>query len=86
MDRIIPGDLPALCRERAEPLRSFGDPACARLWDIAAVELERAQALFAAETASLTEAARVSPPAKAAAPGNFLERFVEFRSGHSTIW
>ena len=60
MDKIIPGDLPARWRERAETLRSFGDPNSARLWDIAAVELERAQALFAAETLSLTEAARVS--------------------------
>ncbi|MFL5483253.1 MAG: hypothetical protein ACJ8AK_13820 [Gemmatimonadaceae bacterium] len=60
MNKIIPGDLPALWRERAETLRSFGDAACARLWDIAAVELERAQALFAAETLSLTEAARAS--------------------------
>jgi hypothetical protein len=60
MDKTIPGDLPARWRERAETLRSFGDPNSARLWDIAAVELERAQALFAAETLSLTEAARAS--------------------------
>jgi hypothetical protein len=60
MDKTIPGDLPALWRQRAETLRSFGDPNSARLWDIAAVELERAQALFAAETLSLREAARES--------------------------
>ena len=56
----ILGDLPSRWRERAETLRSFGDPNSARLWDIAAVELERAQALFATETLSLTEAARVT--------------------------
>ena len=58
MDKTILGDLPALWRQRAETLRSFGDPNSARLWDIAAVEFERAQALFAAETLSLREAAR----------------------------
>jgi hypothetical protein len=56
----IPGDLPALWRERAETLRTYGDSTCARLWDIAAAELERAMELFAAETLSLTEAARES--------------------------
>ena len=56
----IPGDLPAVWRERANTLREFGDPNTARLWDIAAVELERAMELFAAETLSLTEAARVT--------------------------
>jgi len=57
---IIPGDLPAIWRERAETLRTYGDPNSARLWDIAAVELERATQLFTAETLSLTEAARAS--------------------------
>lgn len=38
----IPGDLPALRRERAETLRTYGDPTSARPWDIAAAELERA--------------------------------------------
>lgn len=54
----IPGDLPAVWRERAETLRTYGDPNSARLWDIAAVELERAMELFGQETLSLTEAAR----------------------------
>jgi len=56
----IPGDLPALWRARAETLSSFGDPTSARLWNIAADELERALELFAAETLTVTEAARES--------------------------
>jgi hypothetical protein len=56
----IPGDLPALWRERAETLRAYGDPTSARLWNIAADELERALELFAAETLTVTEAARES--------------------------
>jgi hypothetical protein len=59
MKQIL-GDLPATWRERAQTLRTFGDPNSARLWEIAAVELEGAQAVFAAETLSLTEAARLS--------------------------
>ena len=57
---IIPGDLPAVWRERAETLRTYGDPNSARLWDIAAVELERAMEVFGQQTLSLTEAARES--------------------------
>jgi hypothetical protein len=57
---IIPGDLPAVWRERAETLRTYGDPNSARLWEIAAVELERAMEVFGQETLSLTEAARES--------------------------
>jgi hypothetical protein len=60
MDKIVPGDLPVVWRERAETVRSFGDPNSARLWDIAAIELERAMEVFAAETLSLTDAARAS--------------------------
>ena len=57
----IPGDLPALRRERAETLRTYGDPTSARLWDIAAAELERATDLVrSGDTLSLTEAARES--------------------------
>jgi hypothetical protein len=58
--KTIPGDLPALWRERAETLRTYGDPNSARLWDIAAVELERALEVFAGETLSLRDAARES--------------------------
>ena len=60
MKQTIPGDLPALWGERAETLRAYGGQEPARLWNIAADELERAMELFAAETLSLTEAARVS--------------------------
>lgn len=56
----IPGDLPALWRERAEALRTYGDPNSARLWDIAAVELERSRDVIAGETLSLRDAARES--------------------------
>jgi hypothetical protein len=56
----LPGDLPALWRERAEYLREFGDPNSARIWELTAVELERAMEVFADETLSLTEAARES--------------------------
>jgi hypothetical protein len=56
----IPGDLPAIWRERAETLRTYGDPNSARLWEIAAVELERAMEVFGQETLSLTDAARES--------------------------
>lgn len=56
----IPGDLPALWRERAAFLREYGDPNSARLWELAAVELERAWGTFEGETLSLTDAARAS--------------------------
>lgn len=58
--KTIPGDLPTVWRERAETLRTYGDPNSARLWDIAAVELERALEVFAGETLSLRDAARES--------------------------
>jgi hypothetical protein len=60
MSDIIPGNLPAVWRERANTLREFGDPNSARLWDIAAVELDRAMDTFGAETLSLVAAARES--------------------------
>jgi len=61
MDRqTLPGDLVALWRERAETLSTYGGQEPARLWNIAATELERAMELFAAETLSLAEAARES--------------------------
>jgi hypothetical protein len=44
----------------AETLRTCGDPTCARLWDIATVEPERAWQAFSNDTLSLTEAARES--------------------------
>ena len=59
-DHTIPGDLPSRWRDRAETLRTYGDPNSARLWEIAAVELERAWGTFGEQTLSLAEAARVS--------------------------
>lgn len=56
----IPGDLPALWRERAAFLHQYGDPNSARLWQLAATELERAWQAFGEETLSLVDAARVS--------------------------
>ena len=60
MQQRIPGDLPALWRERAAFLREYGDPNAARLWELAAIEFERAWQAFDLETLSLTEAARIS--------------------------
>ena len=52
--------LPAEWRARASLLQEFGDPNSARLWLLAAVELERALEVFDNETLNLTEAAMVS--------------------------
>src|SRR2546422_10233878 len=57
---FIPGNLPALWRQRADYLHQFGDPNSARLWRLAAVELERALEAFGAETLTLDAAAKVS--------------------------
>ena len=57
---LIPGDLPALWRQRADFLNRYGDRECARLWILAAVELERALEAFGAEKLTLAEAANVS--------------------------
>ena len=55
-----PGDLPAQWRDRAQFLSNFGDPHSARLWQTAAVELERALQELGEETLTLVEAARIS--------------------------
>jgi hypothetical protein len=60
MNTILPGDLPALWKERAETLVQHGDPNSARLWNIAANELERAMESSAAETLTVADAARIS--------------------------
>jgi hypothetical protein len=60
MTQSIPGDLPALWRARAETLSTYGDPNSARLWNIAATELERAMESADAETLTVAEAARIS--------------------------
>ncbi len=59
-DRFIPGNLPAFWRQRADDLHQFGDPNSARLWMLAAVEVERALEAFGAETLTLHDAAKVS--------------------------
>ena len=55
-----PGNLPDLWRQRAEFLSEYGDPNVARLWLIAATELEQAQLTQGEETMTLVEAARLS--------------------------
>ncbi len=55
-----PADLLRAWNERADYLHEFGDPNTARLWRLAAVELERALEAFDAETLTLTEASKVS--------------------------
>ncbi len=57
---LIPGDLPALWRQRADYLHQFGDPNSARIWRTAAVELERALEAFGAETLTVTDAAQLT--------------------------
>src|SRR6266702_7205349 len=52
-----PGDLPRLWEERAALLHQYGDPNSARLWQLAAVELEQALKALGDETLTLTEAA-----------------------------
>lgn len=54
----MPDNLPARWKERAGYLRQFGDPACARLWELAARELEEALKAHGNVTYSLTESAR----------------------------
>ena len=55
-----PSALLAAWRQRAQYFTDYGDPNTARLWQIAAAELERALATVADESLSLVEAARVS--------------------------
>ena len=55
-----PSTLSTKWRERAELLANFGDPNCARIWQIAAAELDEAQRALGAETLTLAEAARES--------------------------
>jgi hypothetical protein len=55
-----PNDLAAQWRERAALLREYGDGNTARLWLIAAKELEQAIQAAGEETLSLTDAARLS--------------------------
>ena len=54
-----PGDSPTTWRQRAEFLSDYGDPNTARLWQLAATELEQALRALGAETLTLVEAAAV---------------------------
>ena len=55
-----PGELPGVWRERAALLKEYGDPNCARLWALAATELDAALQVLDEDTLSLVQAARES--------------------------
>jgi len=55
-----PASLLIAWRERAAYLEQFGDPTSARLWRLAALELEHALKALGDETLTLVEAAAVS--------------------------
>ncbi len=57
---VRPADLLRLWNERADFLQEYGDANGARLWRLAAVELERALEAFGAEALTLAEAEQVS--------------------------
>jgi hypothetical protein len=54
-----PNDLLAEWRSRADLIRQYGDPNTARLWEIAAAELERALRQVGDEPLSLVAASRL---------------------------
>ena len=56
---LSPGDLPAQWRDRAQFLSNYGDPNSARLWQIAAAELEQALRALGEESLTLVEAAQL---------------------------
>ena len=56
---LSPGDLPAQWRQRAQFLSDYGDPVSARLWQIAAAELEQALRALGEESLTLVEAAQL---------------------------
>ena len=61
MDRTLsPGGLPTAWRGRAQFLDDFGDPNSARLWQLAAAELDQALQAHGEATLTLVEAAAVS--------------------------
>jgi hypothetical protein len=62
VERVVdhPASLLSKWRERAANLQQFGDPNSARLWQLAAVELEQALKALGEETLTLTEAAALS--------------------------
>ena len=57
---VGPSKLPAEWRRRAKFLDDFGDPNTARLWNLAAAELDQALEAFGEQTLTLVEAAAVS--------------------------
>jgi hypothetical protein len=70
-----PSALLAVWRQRAQFLSDFGDSNSARLWIVAAGELEGAIKTFGDDTLSLVEAARVSgftPPTSTDSPARLL--------------
>jgi len=52
---LNPGDLLLQWQTRADWLQQYGDPNSARLWRLAAVELEHALEAFGAEALTVTE-------------------------------
>jgi hypothetical protein len=58
--RAIGDSLPSSWRERVHYLREYGDSNTARLWDLAAEELDAALAAHGQETLTLVQAARES--------------------------
>ena len=57
---VGPSGLPAEWRRRAQYLDDYGDPNTARLWHLAAAELDEALEAFGEQTLTLVEAAEVS--------------------------
>ena len=57
---VGPSELPAEWRQRAQYLDDYGDPNTARLWQLAAAELDEALRTHGEQTLTLVEAAEVS--------------------------
>ncbi len=57
---LSPGGLPAQWLRRAQFLDDYGDPNSARLWQLAAAELDEALRTHGEQTLTLVEAAEVS--------------------------
>src|SRR4051812_21879894 len=60
METSTPDGLPARWKERAEYLRQFGDPSCAKLWELAASELQAALEASGEQALTLVEAAKLT--------------------------
>jgi hypothetical protein len=56
----VPHELVEIWRERSRLLNEFGDPNSARLWEVAATELEQVLRLHDDESLTLSEAARLT--------------------------